>query len=323
MHFSAQKELGEKLAIVAGYAEVLLENFAAEGEMDGGYTGRDKSERIRVQVEKEVKEWNPTTPLIKLPDLTVPLPGATGLGRSNTRYVPSKIHVMSPYHTYLPWICSSFGRTHEAELAALGGDVGHSVLPSPPSQATSFPTGHSQPTTTYQPYHSSSQTAAFAPAPVNFSPPHPALAPSSTNVPLNLSAVPPSSLPPSASISSLPQSPDLIPFNPTIAETGIPVSGSAGPKTGQLQPRTSSKDEGVKPQNLALFGSSEGDQHEWSVLEARERAEAERNQLDGETSPVLPPPPPAYGLMETEEERAAREAEEILSREREGKRVQY
>ena len=82
LQFEAQREFGEKSAILAGYGSLLLQG------MDGGigdqYSGQERTAAIRAQAASALAEWTPTAPIIKLPTLQA---GGSFLGRSDTRSV--------------------------------------------------------------------------------------------------------------------------------------------------------------------------------------------------------------------------------------------
>lgn len=61
LQFSAQRELGEKLAIVGGYGELLLQTMESEG-IDGEYEGKDRTAQIKVELEQALQAWKPSSP---------------------------------------------------------------------------------------------------------------------------------------------------------------------------------------------------------------------------------------------------------------------
>lgn len=75
----AQKELGEKLAVIAGYGELLLQGMETDGT-GPDYAGKDRTARVKAELEQALQQWSPS-PMPRLSDT-----GASGLlDRSDTR----------------------------------------------------------------------------------------------------------------------------------------------------------------------------------------------------------------------------------------------
>ncbi|KAK4698567.1 hypothetical protein P7C70_g7705, partial [Phenoliferia sp. Uapishka_3] len=109
LHFAAQRELAEKLAIVAAYGDVLLQRMDSSG-IGEHYTGREGTAAVRAEVVAALDAWSPLKPLIPTPELH--LGGSSFLGRSDT---------------------GSFGSTHAHELSQL--DANHGNLSPSPAQS--------------------------------------------------------------------------------------------------------------------------------------------------------------------------------------------
>lgn len=56
LYHAAQKELGEKLAILSGYGDIVLQ--ALDG--DGSDAARERSAKLRLQIDADLKSWTPT-----------------------------------------------------------------------------------------------------------------------------------------------------------------------------------------------------------------------------------------------------------------------
>lgn len=82
VHFAAQRELGEKLALVGGYGELLLQGMETGG-FGEKYDGQERAAKIRAEVVETLNAWSPAKPLIPTPELK--LGGSSFLGRSETQ----------------------------------------------------------------------------------------------------------------------------------------------------------------------------------------------------------------------------------------------
>ncbi|KAM0747678.1 hypothetical protein T439DRAFT_94378 [Meredithblackwellia eburnea MCA 4105] len=80
VHFEGQREMGEKLAVIAGYAEVLLNGMETSG-VGKDYDGMEKTAAVRASVAEKLDAYNPATPLIPTPQLQL---GSSFLGRQDT-----------------------------------------------------------------------------------------------------------------------------------------------------------------------------------------------------------------------------------------------
>lgn len=78
--FRAHRELGEKMALVAGYGDVLLQGMESEG-VGAEYRSKDRTAQVKVELESALKNWTPGP--------TPRLQQQGGLDRSDTRYVIS------------------------------------------------------------------------------------------------------------------------------------------------------------------------------------------------------------------------------------------
>lgn len=58
IQFASQKELGEKLAIIANYGQSLTQGLKLE-EANGTYTGQEQSAWIRKEADAELAAWKP------------------------------------------------------------------------------------------------------------------------------------------------------------------------------------------------------------------------------------------------------------------------
>ncbi|KAL8278447.1 hypothetical protein RQP46_009137 [Phenoliferia psychrophenolica] len=272
VQFEAQRELGEKLAIVASYGTLLLQG------MDGGigdeYTGQERTAAIRGHTANALEQWNPAHPYVPTPEL--PSGGSSFLGRSDT---------------------GSFGSTHAHELSQLD----HASLPPQPSPSFAQ-TGHSSDNTPLSTppilptrpvpipvpnaslssaSHQSSSSASLPSGvpPINLAPTSPPPIPTATFSP---------PLSPSSAAQQAVTSPTLpaipgVPAGPTVAETGEPIVGTGGPASGQLAPRPPPSAD-IPPISLASVGSpTPGQAKRDDAAAERARAEAsfERGSLDG------------------------------------------
>lgn len=79
--FSAQRELGEKQAIVASYGELLLQGMDSHGYGEQ-YSGQEKSAQIKAEVSASLARYSPSAPLIPTPQLKSD--GSSYLGRADT-----------------------------------------------------------------------------------------------------------------------------------------------------------------------------------------------------------------------------------------------
>lgn len=82
LHFSAQRELGEKQAIIAGYGELLLRGFETDG-FGADYKGHERTARVKGELGEALEAWSPTKPLVAAPELKKG--GSSYLGRSDTQ----------------------------------------------------------------------------------------------------------------------------------------------------------------------------------------------------------------------------------------------
>lgn len=81
LHFSAQRELGEKQAIVAGYGALLLQGMETDG-YGADYKGHEKTARVKGELGEALAAWSPSHPLIRAPELKQG--GSSYLGRADT-----------------------------------------------------------------------------------------------------------------------------------------------------------------------------------------------------------------------------------------------
>ncbi|BGP25589.1 hypothetical protein Rt10032_c06g2993 [Rhodotorula toruloides] len=316
--FEAMRELGEKLAIVGKWGEALA-NEMARGEAHGV---EEVAVRVKAALEEGLRGWiKGEVPSLRGPG-TSKDDAASLLSRSDTR---------------------SFGDTHAAELSSLSTPNPFADLPSSSSHAPALPPRPSSPSSI-----STSNTAAIAHATLGGStspstlrgglahpPPLATLhsqavletSPSSIPPPLPARPSPSSSPPPPTSalgrinLSPTPRThptsptalkPQPVPVpteapllaqgmqDPTVAETGEPRLGTGGPSEGVLRPRWST----LSAMPGAFHHDVEADPAHW-----------------GDSAPTPDERLPSYGEGDEEAERARERAEEILVREREGKRV--
>lgn len=202
LEFEGMRQMGEELSVLASHGELLLDCLSSpqDGHAPGPYTDFQRTLQIRDECDRALSSYDKQHPLIPKPQLSQP---ASELARSNSTV-------------------SSFAHTHKGDIAALT----HGGPASPAASAT-----------TYDP---------FADDPVSHlnTAPTASVVPSSSPMASPLSAPPPTSLQPGAPLSPhASRTSDTAvgstqaPLDPTIAETGIPISGSNGPAEGQLKPR--------------------------------------------------------------------------------------
>lgn len=82
LHFSAQREFGEKHAVIAGYGELLLRGFETDG-FGADYKGHERTARVKGELGEALQAWSPTKPLVAAPELKEG--GSSYLGRSDTQ----------------------------------------------------------------------------------------------------------------------------------------------------------------------------------------------------------------------------------------------
>lgn len=269
IQFEAQKELGERLALIGGYGKLLLQGMETDGT-GPDYSGKERTARVKAELEEALKNWSPSP----IPQLKDDDDGSSALlDRSDTR---------------------SFGDTHASVLSETPGGVAddtrsetsaaiahatvtrsHPHLAHPPPLATltseaefdfaavreekaagtSPPPLPPHPTTATTTTTTATASNLSVPPPLparNHSPTSPTFGgigggrPGSPGQGINLSPTPR----PQSSSSQLGSSPtlrahpvpaeygtDSAPRDPTVAETGDPKLGTGGPATGVLRPR--------------------------------------------------------------------------------------
>ncbi|BGP33122.1 lipid-binding protein [Rhodotorula toruloides] len=323
--FEALRELGEKLAMAGKWGEALAREMG-RGE-EGGM--EEVAVRVKAGLEEELRGWTKGE---------VPALGAGASTKDDTASLLSRSDTRS------------FGDSHAAELSSLHtanpfADLPSSsssrapALPPRPSSPSSISTsntaaiahatlgGSSSPTTLRgglvhpPPLATLHSQAVLETSPSSVAPPLPARPSSSSSSPppppssalgrLNLSPTPqpahPSSSPPTLKPQPVPPPTDgpLLAQglqDPTVAETGEPRIGTGGPSEGVLRPRWSTGG-----------GSMPGAFHDDADL-AHWGDAGHAGGGDGERLP-------GYGEGDDEAETARERAEEILIREREGKRA--
>ena len=89
LKYSALRKVGEKLNVVGGYGEVLVQPLAVPRVQP--YGGKDRSALVREKVEEELNAWSSDRPRI-------PLPVLSG--------VPSALHrdTYVPLHSFHPFV---------------------------------------------------------------------------------------------------------------------------------------------------------------------------------------------------------------------------
>ncbi|GJN90090.1 hypothetical protein Rhopal_003088-T1 [Rhodotorula paludigena] len=324
--FRAQRELGEKMALVAGYGDVLLQGMESEG-VGADYRGKDRTAQVKVELESALKNW--------VPGPTPRLQQQGGLDRSDTR---------------------SFGETHASQLSQLDSQSSlasrdaHSSQTSHLTHPPPMPTLHSQAELdTTQHSHqrfvppllggSSHASGSSIPPPLPPHPPRSSASPSSPsgNLRVNLSPVSPvlPSSPPRAT-AALPV--DLpppgvessAPPEPTVAETGAPQVGTGGPSSGVLRPRkksdAASSLSSLPPAAAAAPMPGTFNAAGWGGDGGAQASSSGHGQPLSEVGSSLGPSAgaagehlPAYGEGDEEHYRARDQAEQILAQERESK----
>ncbi|BGP41147.1 lipid-binding protein [Rhodotorula kratochvilovae] len=309
LQFAAQKELGEKLALVAGYGELLLQGMETQG-VGNEYTGKDRSAQVKVELEEALARWTPSA-APKLQEQAKD--SASLLSRSDTR---------------------SFGETHAPQLSQLDAQNASSFSPPSHPAPASHHIVHPPPLATL---HSEAvldtSSRALPPVPPhlhqssNIPPPLPARGPSPSAVQgINLSPTSPI-LPSSSPSRAVPvavdlpppgadANPGLAPAEPTVAETGAPIVGTGGPASGQLRPRRRSEASSVSSAGGGAAGRMPGtfNAGSWGGGTPPPAAAmgAAPQSAEGEQLP-------AYGEGDDEAARARDQAEAILAQERDAK----
>ncbi|GAA5930379.1 uncharacterized protein JCM15063_004790 [Sporobolomyces koalae] len=324
LRFAAEREMGEKLAIIASYGELLLQTMETDG-IDAEYGGKRKTAQIKVELEQALAAWKPS-PVPALPESS-----ASSFQHSDTR---------------------SFGATHADQLSLLGDDESASshptnlVSPGRSRASSSATRQHFVPPLETIPATPGDPTVPGGEPHQRPVPPIPARSPFRDSMAertpqqqqqqhLNLSPTPQDlgqgfSPPTFAEGYPVPHPPiGVSPPEPTIAETGAPQVGTGGPASGQLRPRSSisSTDQNLgpaqqqSPRQEPLFehdrsGSMPGalplDEAGWDGIDS---SRASTGAAGGGGSERLP----GYGEGDEDANRANEEAERILALERESK----
>lgn len=267
LQFETQKELGEKLALIAGYGEVLLQGMETDGT-GPDYSGKERTARVKAELEEALAKWSPSP----MPQLKAHDDGSSELlDRSDTRsFGDTHASVLSETpaddtrsetsaaiahatvtrshpHVAHPPPLATLTSEAEFDFAAVREEKAAAPPPLPPHPTTATAT-------------STSNLSIPPPLPArNLSPTSPTFGgigggsgrPGSPGQGINLSPTP---RPQSSSSSSQLASPptlrahpvppeygtDSAPRDPTVAETGDPKLGTGGPATGVLRPRRSS-----------------------------------------------------------------------------------
>ncbi|GAA5893531.1 hypothetical protein JCM5296_007482 [Sporobolomyces johnsonii] len=342
LQFAAQKELGEKIAIVAGYGELLLQGMETDG-IGAEYKGQDRTARVKAELEEALLNWQPRAP----PRLSE---SGSSLQRSDTRSFGAthadKLSQLDNGSTSSP--SQSPASTSSAATSSLSHPGNHvrfvpplpSIPGTPVDPSAHPPTGHGiqlhdrpvpPPPSQSHAVPSPSHSHSLAPP----SPPGPALnlAPTPQDLGVDFS-------PPLTASHAIPHAPPGVePPEPTVAETGAPKVGTGGPSSGQLRPRRSSlqqqqpppppASDGLAPLPPAAATTSvmpgSFDEAGWGSAAAAgagpgglERSGTTASRMSGGGG-VTGEQLPAYGEGDDEAEKANAEAERILARERESK----
>ncbi|KWU42797.1 hypothetical protein RHOSPDRAFT_35637 [Rhodotorula sp. JG-1b] len=347
LQFEAQKELGEKLALIGGYGELLLQGMETDGT-GPDYSGKERTARVKAELEEALKNWSPSP----MPQLNAHDDGSSSalLDRSDTR---------------------SFGDTH---ASVLGDDTrsetsaaiahatvarSHPHLAHPPPLATltseaefdfaavreekaAAPPPPLPPHPTTATTTSTSNLSIPPPLPArNLSPTSPTFGgiggggsgrPGSPGQGINLSPTPR----PQSSSSQLGSPPNLrahpvppeygtdsAPRDPTVAETGDPKIGTGGPATGVLRsrrPSAASPPTATSPATTSPLPQQQQsmpgtfDEAGWNANSAPQ--EGTNSATTQETAQTEGERLPQYGEGDDEIARARARAEAILAEER-------
>lgn len=224
-YFAAQRELGEKLALIAGYGEVLLD--ALDGEPGVKYTRQAHTAQVRAEATQTLDSWTPGR-FMQATSLSSNSNPNVFLGRSDTRCViatsPSGDCVADPKRR-------SFGFTHRNELSQLtdslfGPHITHDTPDTPPALPTRPSGMSSPPPPSLPPRPMAVPGAAEGPSTSQLQSP-----PAGPANGLNMSPAPIS--PVAAHAPAVPtSSPSFRPSMPTIESAGV-VPGSTGPAPGR------------------------------------------------------------------------------------------
>ncbi|KAK4049556.1 lipid-binding protein [Microbotryomycetes sp. JL201] len=332
LQLQAQRELGEKLSILAGYGELLLRTLESDG-FGSEYSGQEKTARIKGQATEALQAWSAANAHIPTPTLREG--GDSYLGRADTQSFASTqgsefSHVGDSHssHGLMHHSSSSHGASPPPSISG-----GHHLTPIPISGAAVASRPSAPPIPARHPSHEGSGAPAqiYGSSPgghINLSPtPHdlgPSYSPRQQAYPVE----PVESTPPS------------MPAGPTVAETGAPIVGTGGPISGQLPNRKASLSSPSGGTVLSTIAQHQSAAQEKALLE-QAQVERERTQLAGSaglgnSGPIAsgsgmstqhPPPddlPPSYtdGLpRDGTDARARAEAEQILAAERERKQA--
>lgn len=218
VQFHGLRQMGEELSILSSYGELLLDSFTVSepGQPPKSYTDFQRTLAIRDECDKALANYPKAEGLIPKPSIA--------LEESTLSRTGSTI--------------SSFGQTHKGDIDALtsgdGGPSGSAAMLSPALSPEAQKADKPQQGPDLTSHLNNTPVAAV------MSPPHdaaggPSPAPGGVSSPMPGAAAgaPPSPPAPASGASA--------PIEPTVAETGIPASGTNGPAEGQLKPRRPSQ----------------------------------------------------------------------------------
>ncbi|POY72156.1 hypothetical protein BMF94_4793 [Rhodotorula taiwanensis] len=303
LQFQAQKELGEKLALIAGYGEVLLRGMETDGT-GPDYSGKERTARVKAELEAALKHWSfGDTHASVLGDETI----ADDRSETSAAIAHASVARSHPHLAHPPPLATLQSEA-EFDFAAAKRDVPPPPLPPHPSST------------------STEHLSIPPPLPARHSPTSPTFG---TGQGINLSPTPRPQVsallasPPALRAHPVPPEygTDSAPRDPTVAETGEPIVGTGGPVSGVLRPR--------RPSNAAAAASPPSapvsveqpaqqrmpgtfDEAGWSAESETAADHLPQNGPAMDDSERLP----QYGEGDDEAARARARAEAILAEER-------
>lgn len=247
--FDSLQELGEKLAIIAGYGKTLIKDWDTSSLNAGktDYVDGARTAAVRSGVEEALSSWDVRRPRIPLPAVNA---GSTSAGGAGARRAPSfheshagelaSLHsvedpaaahkeALDSYYNGPPSPAALYQAQYGSQSASHTGSTPVTI----PGAASTSPSlsGNGNSGAPYTTSGASPLVQQLNTAPVTSLPP-PTMSGSAIERPSSHGSGGPSPVPvPTSPMSStLAPAPSL----PTVAETGAPITGTGGPSKGVL-----------------------------------------------------------------------------------------
>lgn len=304
--FDSMQELGEKLAIIAGYGRTLVKDWNVSPSTAGknDYVDGARTAAVRHGVESDLSAWDIRKPRIAAPTLNVGGGGlhhAPSFRESHADELASMHSVEDPVAAHKEALDSYYNRPpspaalYQAQYGSGSGSAGSAApVPIPGVGAPSPPMGSGS--------HAASGASPLVQqlntAPVHNLPP-PTMAGSASDSAGIRSSGSNSGIS-SGHIGTSPMGSAVTPPSmPTVAETGAPISGTGGPSKGVL----SSSD--TRPDNVSAAQSKQE--------EARQDLARRFEEYSGHTGPSAGPSDDSHTAdLEREISMRARQGHETL-----------